>query len=199
MAYRSPGVLRKMSQRVVFVTGNARKFEEVTQILGPDVPFTLTSQNIDLPELQGDIIDISKKKCREASKHVKGPVVVEDTCLCFDALGGLPGPYVKWFLAKVGPEGLYKLLAGWEDKSASAVCTLAYTEGEDKEIQIFQGITEGVIVDPRGPRDFGWDPIFQPKGYSQTHAEMTREEKNAISHRFKAVLAMRDYFLSKQS
>lgn len=57
----------------------------------------------------------------------------------------------------------------------------------------------GVIVNPRGPRDFGWDPCFQPVGYSQTHAEMTKAEKNAISHRNKAVVALRDYFLSKQS
>lgn len=199
MAYRSLEAFRKMSRQVVFVTGNAKKLEEVIQILGPDVPFTLTSQNIDLPELQGDIIEISKKKCREASKHIKGPVLVEDTSLCFKSLGDLPGPYIKWFLEKLGPEGLYKLLEGWEDKSATAVCTLAYTEGEDKEVLIFQGKTEGVIVNPRGPRDFGWDPCFQPVGYSQTHAEMTKAEKNAISHRNKAVVALRDYFLSKQS
>lgn len=71
------------------------------------------------------------------------------------------GPYIKWFLEKVGPDGLFKMLAGFEDKSATAVCTFAYSSGENDEVLLFQGKTEGQIVDPRGPRDFGLDPCFQ--------------------------------------
>ena len=51
------------------------------------------NQKVDLPELQGEIDDICKKKCREAARIVKGPVIVEDTCLCFKSLGGLPGKF----------------------------------------------------------------------------------------------------------
>ncbi|KAL1124417.1 hypothetical protein AAG570_001046 [Ranatra chinensis] len=159
--------------------------------------FQLTNQKIDLPELQGEIEDICKKKCREAARIVKGPVIVEDTCLCFKSLGGLPGPYIKWFLDKLGPEGLHRLLNGWEDKSAEAICTMAYTEGEDSEVLIFQGKTQGDIVEPRGPRDFGWDPCFQPKNYTQTYAEMLKSEKNKISHRSKAVLEIKKHFTGK--
>jgi inosine triphosphate pyrophosphatase len=67
------------------------------------------------------------------------------------------GPYVKWFLAKIGPAGLTDLLSRWEDKSAYALCLFAYSEGVGEEIHIFSGRTEGVIVTPRGPQDFGWD------------------------------------------
>jgi len=186
-----------MARAVVFVTGNAKKLEEVTSILGPHVPFKLVNQKIDLPELQGEIDEICKIKCREAARIIKGPVIVEDTCLCFKALGGLPGPYIKWFLDKIGPDGLHRMLMGWEDKSATAVCTMAYTESEDSEVILFQGRTEGKIVSPRGATDFGWDPCFQPIGYDMTYAEMPKSKKNEISHRFRAVFLMKEYFERK--
>lgn len=82
-----------MSSRKVltFVTGNAKKLEEIKAILGTNFPLDITSVKIDLPEWQGEIDEISIKKCQEAAKHVQGPVVVEDTSLCFNALEGLPG------------------------------------------------------------------------------------------------------------
>ena len=61
--------------------------------------------------------------------QVDGAVMVEDTSLCFNALDGLPGPYIKWFLEKVGHEGLNKMLAGFGDYSAYAQCTFAFTPG----------------------------------------------------------------------
>ncbi|XP_073826866.1 inosine triphosphate pyrophosphatase [Musca autumnalis] len=183
------------SRPITFVTGNAKKLEELVAILGPSFPRQVISKKIDLPELQGEIDEIAIKKCKEAARQVDGPVLVEDTCLCFNALKNLPGPYIKWFLEKLQPEGLHKLLTGWEDKSAKAVCTLAFSEGQDSEPILFQGITEGTIVEPRGPRDFGWDPIFQPTGYNLTYAEMPKEEKNKISHRFRALDALQRHFV----
>ena len=55
--------------------------------------------------------------------------MVEDTCLCFNAMHGLPGPYCKWFLQKLGHDGLNRMLVGFEDKSAYAQCTFAYSAG----------------------------------------------------------------------
>ena len=95
---------------------------------------------------------------------------------------------------KLGPEGLFKLLAGWEDKSAQAVCTFAYMGGENEDVILFQGKTEGDIVKPRGSRDFGWDPCFQPKGFDKTYGELSSEVKNTISHRYRALDKLRDYF-----
>ena len=180
---------------LVFVTGNANKLREVTQILGDDFPWTIVAKNIDLPELQGEPDDISIQKCKLAAAEIKGPVIVEDTCLCFNALGGLPGPYIKWFLEKLKPEGLFKLLSGWEDKTGYALCTFAYSTGNSEdEVQVFHGKTDGVIVEPRGPRDFGWDPCFQPDGFDQTYAELDKSVKNSISHRRKALNALKEYF-----
>ena len=85
------------------------------------------------------------------------------------------------------------MLHGFEDKSAYALCTFAYYSGDPKdEVKLFQGKTEGDIVDPRGPRTFGWDPCFQPKGYDKTYAEMTKDLKNSISHRSRALAALRE-------
>lgn len=85
-----------------------------------------------------------------------GPTLVEDTSLCYHALKGLPGPYIKWFLDKLGHDGLNKMLAGYEDKSAYAQCIFAYCNGPGSEPVVFVGRTEGKIVPARGPTDFGW-------------------------------------------
>jgi len=88
-------------------------------------------------------------------------------------------------LESVGHEGLNNLLAAYTDKSAEAVCTFAYSDGPGFQPIIFQGRTSGKIVPARGPTHFGWDPIFEYEG--QTYAEMDKEEKNKISHRYNAL------------
>ncbi|KAK1290321.1 Inosine triphosphate pyrophosphatase [Acorus calamus] len=167
-----------LSQPVTFVTGNPKKLEEVRAILGDSIP--LQSLKLDLPELQGEPEEISKDKARMAAKEVNGPVLVEDTCLCFNALNGLPG--------------LNNILKAYEDKSAYALCVFSLALGPTVEPISFVGKTMGKIVPARGPPDFGWDPIFQPDGYEQTYAEMPKEEKNKISHRFKALDKVKAYF-----
>ncbi|KAF7189941.1 Inosine triphosphate pyrophosphatase [Pseudocercospora fuligena] len=167
-----------------FITGNKNKLAEVQAILSKN-PVQLQSQSVDLLEIQGTIEEISKDKARRAAEAIQGPVLVEDTCLCFDAFDELPGPYVKWFLKALGVKKFHLLLAGFEDKSAQAVCTFAYCEGPGSEPIVFQGRTNGKIVEARGPTDFGWDACFEYEG--QTYAEMPKEEKNLISHRGKAL------------
>lgn len=180
---------------LTFVTGNKKKLEEVQQILGSHVP-TLGSSAIDLPELQGEPEEISVEKCRLAAEKVGGPVIVEDTSLCFNALGGLPGPYIKWFLEKTGHVGLNNLLAAYEDKSAYAQCIFAFSRGPEHKPIAFVGRCPGRIVSARGPNDFGWDPVFQPDGHEHTFAEMDKTVKNAISHRAKALVKLQEYFSS---
>eukprot|EP00050_Salpingoeca_kvevrii_P008145 m.301071 g.301071 ORF g.301071 m.301071 type:complete len:186 (-) comp14626_c0_seq1:200-757(-) len=170
----------------VFVTGNAKKLEEVQHILGPE--FKLRAEKIDLPELQGEPEEIVAKKCQEAAERIGGPVIVEDTSLCFNALHGLPGPYIKWFLEKLGHDGLNNLLAAYKDKTAYAQCIFAYSSGPGAVPLLFKGVTDGKIVPPRGPTDFGWDPVFEPnESGGATFAEMPKAEKNLISHRYRAL------------
>ncbi len=182
---------------VTFVTGNAKKLEEVRAILSAegDLPVSIVSQKIDLPELQGEPADISAEKCRLAADAVDGPVMVEDTSLCFNALGGLPGPYIKWFLEKTGHAGLNNLLAAYDDKSAYAQCIFSFCAGRGERVHTFDGRTAGTIVPARGPTDFGWDPVFQPDGHEATYAEMDKATKNAISHRYRALDSLRKWLV----
>lgn len=196
---------------ITFVTGNAKKLEELRRLLrgdGADIPFDVVSKKIDLPELQGDPEEVAIEKCRLAAKQIAGPVLVEDTSLCFNALGGLPGPYIKWFLEGVGHNGLNDMLEGFGDFSAFAQTIFslsidAESEDDDQDVMLFVGRTEGTIVRPRGENDFGWDPVFEPTmGGSmtpaKTYAEMGKDEKNAISHRGKAFEQLKYYLLKER-
>eukprot|EP00939_MAST-03C_sp_MAST-3C-sp1_P003792 g3792.t1 len=180
---------------ITFVTGNKNKLAEVVSILkklDASFPYDLRSLKIDLPEIQsGDPDEIAREKCRRAAKIVGGAVIVEDTSLHFKALGGLPGPFIKFFLQRIGHDGLNNLLAAYKDKSAHAQCTFGFTEGAGKDVHVFAGKTSGTIVAARGPTDFGWDPIFEPvEGGGRTYAEMSKEKKNAISHRYRALVKL---------
>lgn len=151
-----------------------------------------------VPELQGEPEEITREKAKLAAEQVKGPVLIEDTSLCFNALKGLPGPYIKWFLDKLGHDGLNKLLIGFDDKSAYAQCLFAYCADSTSEPVIFDGRCSGRIVAARGPNAFGWDPIFEVDGTKKTFAEMEKNEKNLISHRSRALALVKEYFANKK-
>ncbi len=168
--------------KLIFVTGNRNKLREARQILkGHDI----SGMKVELPELQGKPIDIAKRKAAMAAEIVGETCFVEDTALSFDALSGMPGPYIKDFEQAIGVEKLPRLLDGFSDKKASAIVTIGYCE-PGKAPKVFQGVVRGKIVEARGISNFGWDPIFQPAGKRKTFAEMPAEEKNRISHRKKA-------------
>jgi len=185
---------------ITFVTGNKKKLEEVKRILSASnefnspLAFSILNQKIDLPELQGDPLEIAKEKCALGAKEVGGPVITEDTSLCFTALNGMPGPYIKWFLEDCGHKGLNDMIAFSNDKSGYAQTVVGFCPGPGEDVVVFDGRTTGTVVAPRGSLDFGWDPIFQPdEGAGLTYAEMSKENKDAISHRSRAFGKLRSY------
>lgn len=191
---------------ITFVTGNANKLKEVIAILSTSESqdgiskvgkYSITNKSLDLDEIQGTIEEVTINKAKAAANILKGPVLVEDTCLGFEAFNNLPGPYIKWFVKSIGLSGLVDMLYKFENKGANAICTFGYCEGPNAEVKLFQGVTKGNIVDSRGPTDFGWDSVFEPEGFDQTYAEMDKKNKNTISHRFRALDKLRD-FLTKQ-
>ncbi|GIY05619.1 inosine triphosphate pyrophosphatase [Caerostris darwini] len=187
----------EVTNDIHFVSGNPGKISEAESIMKEN-NIKVKYMKLDLPEYQGEPDFISEAKCKCAASIINGPVITEDTSLAFDALHGLPGPYIKWFLDKLGPDGLHTLLSGFEDKSASAICTLAFCKGPEQDVQLFHGITKGKIISPRGNKGFGWDSCFLPEDKDKTYAELSFEEKNTISHRRKALLLLKDY-LSKMN
>ncbi|KAL1664479.1 inosine triphosphate pyrophosphatase-like protein [Schizophyllum commune] len=187
-----------MSKPLTFVTGNVNKLKEVQAILsaGPH-PVEITSQSVDIPELQGTTQEVAIDKCKRAAEALNGPCITEDTALCFEAMNGLPGPYIKHFLAALGPAGLNTMLEGFPTKAAWALCTFAYSAGPGSEPILFEGRTDGKVVQARGPQNFGWDCCFEPDGYDMTYAEMPKDEKNKISHRYRALEKLRAYLQSQ--
>ncbi len=173
---------------ILFITGNEGKLREVRELL-PDVQ----GIDMDLAEIQEiDAHKIIAAKLAEAQRYQSGPFIVEDTSLYIDAMNGLPGPLIKWFLRAVGVLGVYKLTEAFESTKATARTIIGYA-GEDGNILFFEGSIKGTVVPPRGTNGFGWDAIFQPDGYEKTFAEMTAEEKNQFSMRRLAVEGLRQH------
>lgn len=172
-----------MLEKLFMVTGNENKLREARQILGIELRQTEVA---DLHEIQTVDVEMAVgHKAEEAYTALQKPLIVEDSGLIFNSWNGLPGALVKWFEETVGNEGLLKMLESFEDRSAVAQCFIGFHNG--KEVKVAKGEVSGRIADRiRGENGFGWDQIFIPDGSDLSFAEMTQEEKNAISHRRKA-------------
>lgn len=180
---------------LLFITSNEHKLREARFALSD---CRILKRTMTLPEIQGEPEDIIRAKAAAAYKKVRKPLFVEDICLCFESLNGLPGPYIRDFLEKIGQKGLIKLLAGHKNKKATAKCYIGFAQSA-KNIKVFVGETKGTIANkPRGKMNFakGWDPIFIPNGTTKTNAEMPLEEKNKFSHRRKALNKFKRYLLN---
>jgi inosine triphosphate pyrophosphatase len=187
----NPGALTFFKMKLYFVTGNKNKLEEARKLL-PNAD--IEQMILELPELQGEPEEIALEKARLACEKTGKTVFVEDTCLVFNAWKGLPGPYIKDFVQKIGVENFPRLLACYDDKSAFGICTIGFCSPGKKPL-LFQGKVKGMIVSLRGEKRFDWDRVFMPDGYGITFSEMTLSEKNKISHRKLAFDEFRKFLL----
>ncbi|MBA7646400.1 dITP/XTP pyrophosphatase [subsurface metagenome] len=178
---------------VYLITGNKDKLREAEQILGIEQK----SIKLELDEIQGlDSDIIAEHKARQAWEQIKKPLVIWDQSLYINCLNDFPGPLIKWFWTKVGLEKICKIANFFDNHGISTRTTLTYYDGNS--IKYFYGEVKGIIpTKPKGEHGFAWDPIFIPDGYDKTFAEMTYEEKNAISMHRIALEKLRDY-LSQQ-
>jgi XTP/dITP diphosphohydrolase len=178
--------------RIIFATGNEHKRREVREILGVE----LEGADLDIPEVQGiDPADVAAAKAlaaREALGFPDAYVLAEDSGVMVEAWNGFPGALTKWLMGSVGNEGLLKMLSGFEDRSAIAVCVAAVA-APDGSVQTFRGEVRGEIArEARGGGGFGYDPVFVPAWSDLTYAELG-EEKNRDSHRARAFRGVRGW------
>lgn len=179
MSARTPS---EMLSKALLVTGNPGKAREVVRILGIEIAHA----PLDLPEIQElDVGAILRDKAERALRHFHRPVVVDETSLELAALGGFPGPLIKWLLRAVGADGIARLTAKLGAPRAVARCAVLYRD--DHSSFLGEGATEGRIVTPRGAAGFGWDPVFLPDGETRTYAELDDGRKDEIGHRGKAL------------
>src|SRR5690349_13575059 len=125
----------------LFVTGNQHKADQLSRLLG----LPLEHIKLDLDEIQSaDLEEVAAHKAKQAYELVKKPVFVEDVALGFEALGGLPGPFIKFFLAGGdGAEKLCRMLDGFESRKAYGECVFAYYDG--RQLQLFHGGITGTV------------------------------------------------------
>lgn len=161
-----------MTTLPIFITGNQSKAEYLSRQLGVE----LAHQKIELDEIQSvDLHAIVAHKLKQAYAVCQTPVLVEDVSLVFNALGELPGPYIKWFVEYAGEAACCKMLDGFDDRSATIRCTYGYYDGS--RMEFFDSESSGRISEvPRGSNGFGFDTFFINHGYDSTRAEMSQEE-----------------------
>ncbi len=182
-----------VKEKLYFITGNKGKFKQAKDII-PNIE----QIDFDLPEIQElDPKKIIEEKLNEATKISNGCFFCEDVSLCINCLGGLPGPFIKWFLDALGTEGIFNLVAKFEDRSAIAKTMVGYSDGS--EIVFFEEEMKGCIVSPTGNNGYGWDCLFQRKGYNKTLADMNNEEKRDASMKTKVFLKLKEYIDSNEN
>lgn len=171
---------------VRFVSSNKHKVREAAAILEP-AGVTVISSAIKIEELQTKETErLVRDKVMKAFKDLGRPLFVEHTGLYLEHLNGFPGGLTQIFWDTLGPDLFSELFGKLAPvKTAIARTIIGYCDG--KRVHSFSGEIAGEIVpEPRGPRDFQWDCVFQPVGYSKTFAEMG-DEKNKISMRRQAL------------
>ena len=181
-----------MTKPIALVTGNPNKARELAQLL--EVP--IEAVRLELAEIQSmDVTEVAIAKATAAFAVLARPLVVADTALHIDGLGGLPGPFVTWFLERLGPDGIAKMARGTGGVRATASTCLAFADS-DGHVLSFLGELKGEISsEPRG-QGFGFDPIFVPDGLQRTLGELRVSEKNDLSMRARAVRALKSHLLS---
>jgi len=205
-----------------YVTTNEGKLREAREYLPAG---SIEQLAYDYTEIQSDDLGaIAARGAREAHRACGEPVVTDDAGLFVDAFDGFPGPYSAYVENTVGVERVSELVRGEDDRRASFRCVLAYCDGDPFEatpdpvdrddraaaaaagpggaagseplpVRLFEGAVPGRIVAPRGGGGFGYDPIFEHDG--TTFAEMTAAEKNALSHRGRALAKFAEWYVER--
>lgn len=175
----------------VLATHNAHKVGELRRILGERLgPHELIGYDGPEPVEDGDSFEANALiKARAANAHTGQPAIADDSGISVRALGGAPGIHSARYAGTRDDVDNYTLLLenlrGETDRAAEFVCAAALVDG-DREI-VVRGVWPGEVLEaPSGAHGFGYDPVFRPEGVATSSAELTPDEKNAISHRARA-------------
>ena len=182
--------------KLIIASNNAHKIKEIKAILNDkfDEIVSLREAGIDHETTEDGttFMENAVKKAKEIVKISGSAALADDSGICVDALGGAPGIFSARFAGEHGNDEannalLLEKLRDKSDKSAHYTCAMAIAY-PDGSLVTAEGYMYGSITDTRrGTRGFGYDPYFVPNGETRTVAEMTDEEKNAMSHRASAL------------
>lgn len=181
--------------KLVIATHNQGKLREFADLLAPYAKNIISAGDLNLiePEETGSTFtENAKLKSQAAAQASKAMALADDSGLCVVALNDQPGLYsARWG----GPQKDFHMamqrvqneLGNAANRSAYFICILSLT-WPDGHTEVFEGRIDGTITwPPRGDKGHGYDPIFVPQGHTRTFGEMENAEKNALSHRGRAV------------
>jgi XTP/dITP diphosphohydrolase len=189
--------------RIAIASRNTHKLREIGRICGDWPVAWLTAEDHegpwpDVEETGATYLENARLKARAGAAALGEPSLADDSGIEVDALGGRPGPRSARFAGEDATdernlEELIRAVRGVPAPGRTAryrcVAVLAFPGGEELDTE---GICEGALMPkPRGTRGFGYDPIFVPEGWDRTMAELADEEKDRISHRGRALRALR--------
>ncbi len=191
-----------MNFELLVATNNAHKLKEIRQILSPFhiTVYGMKDLNIDIGEVEENgstYYENALIKAKALQKVTKMPVISDDTGLEIKSMDNRPGLYTARFASELGGheeafKEIFKEIKG-KDRSARFICDVVLVNVEDKPL-LFEGIAEGKIdIEKEGQGGFGYDPIFIENSLGKTYASMSQEEKNAVSHRGKALKKLITY------
>jgi len=189
-----------MTQRLILASNNKGKLKEFNELLST-VGFEVHAQGeYDVPEADEPFhtfVENALQKARHASRLTGLPALADDSGVCVTALGGAPGVYSARFAGEPksdarNNEKMIAELAKHQDRSAYYYCVLVFVRHpDDPQPIIADGRWNGVMVDtPRGAGGFGYDPYFYIPSLGKCAAELTADEKNALSHRGQVLRAL---------
>ena len=182
--------------KLIIASNNRHKIREIKKMLGEsfDDILSLSEAGIDHETVEDGetFMENALKKAREIAEISGLAALADDSGIGADALGGAPGIYSARYSGEHGNDEannalLVRNLEGKSDWSAHYTCAMALVFPDGREITAEGYMFGKIIPEGRGSAGFGYDPIFVPVGESRTVAEMSDDEKNAISHRAKAL------------
>lgn len=187
-------------QKIVIASNNPGKLREIDRILAP-LGFEAVPQSAyNVPETDepfATFVENCIAKARHAARLTGLPALADDSGICVDALDGAPGVYSARFAGEPrsdrrNNEKLIAALAGQTNRHAHYYCVIVYLRyADDPQPLIAEGSWHGEIIDtPRGAGGFGYDPYFWLPELGKTGAELAPDEKNALSHRGKALVQL---------
>ena len=190
-------------KRILIVTSNANKVKEFKEMLEPLGYEVVSLRDLhddeDVPEYGTTFAENAVIKAEHGMKKYGVPAVADDSGLCIDAFDGGPGVQSARFLGHDTPysyknQVILERLKGVTNRGAQFHCAIAFAV-PGAQTKVFEGILHGKIADEaKGNGGFGYDPIFWYPQYGKTGGELVPSEKNAVSHRGKAVRRFLEYF-----
>ena len=194
----------KSKKKIYFITGNAHKFSEISDLFQRHLPeYDLLQLKEDLLEIQaGSLEEVAEFKLKNVRAKPDHPYFIEDAGFFVDSLKGFPGVYSAYVFKAIGFDGILKIMSdrvSAKERRSHFKSVIAFMD-PTKGLKLFVGKVEGMVSESaKGTNGFGFDPIFVPDEIPEkTFAELSRKEKNQISHRSRSFQQFIEY-LSNES